>query len=150
MAAIGELFKTLGKNEIFTKYCNEMQNGKSNNDIADLAFNDDDLMSILRGIIQDDAIIRNKMETIIGQKRKGLEKKEQEVKKNIITDTVISVNNKDDEKQNSECEDNDEDNYDFQFKPLFPEKASWLNKYSFVEQIDHRMRLVDRDMELFY
>jgi hypothetical protein len=43
-----------------------------------------------------------------------------------------------------------EDNYLFNFKPINNDKVVWLNKYSFVEQIDHRMRLVNYDIEMYY
>jgi hypothetical protein len=40
-------------------------------------------------------LFKSSKKKIIGQKRKGLEKKEQEVKKNIIPDKVVSIDNKD-------------------------------------------------------
>ncbi len=153
MAAIGELFKTLAKNESFGKYCDELQNGKTNDEIVEMSFNDNNLMDILRGIIQDDAIIKNKMETIIGQKRKGLEKKmQQQTNKNNEkqeTKKHEQVNNKNDDNDENNIEEED-DGYVFPYKPQFPERAIWLDKYCFLEQVDHRMRLVNKDMEVFY
>ncbi len=157
MAYIGELFKVLGKNEVFSKYCDEMKNGKSNNDVLEMAFNDNDLMTLLKGIIDDEVLIKNKMDTIIGQKRKGLEKKnnpekpkqEQQTKHNNQSSSKV-VNNDEHEDQDEDGNEDDNDGFEFKYKPAFPERVIWLDKYCFVEQFDHRMRLVNRDQEMFY
>ena len=162
MAAIGELFKYLGKNQKFSTYCNELQNNKKTEEIINLAFQDEQLLSELKNIINDESIIKNKMEVIIGQKRKSLESKKQkdekeqkeEIKKN---EKVNSKNDEqDDDEQDDEQEDDEqdddeqEDEYIFKFKPFNEEKVTWLHKYSFVEPVDHLMRLVNYDMELYY
>ena len=77
MAAIGELFKYLGKNQKFNTYCNELQNNKKNEEIINLVFQDEELLKEIKNIIDDESVIKNKMEIIIGQKRKALESKKQ-------------------------------------------------------------------------
>ena len=74
-ASIGELFKVLGNNEIFFNYCKEIDNNISINEIIDRAIKDTELMLILNNIIEDNDIIKKKMEIIIGQKKKMFEKK---------------------------------------------------------------------------
>jgi hypothetical protein len=203
MASIGELFKTLGKDETFSKYCSQIENGKSNSEIINLAFEDDNLVSILKKIIDDTEIIKTKMEVIIGQKRKVYESKKDKLLKNLEQNSgnVIKENTMNLSKQSGDTmnlskqsgdtmnlskqsgdtmnlskqsgdtmnlskqsgdkelfseehieENNDiiEDNYLFNFKPINNDKVVWLNKYSFVEQIDHRMRLVNYDIEMYY
>ena len=94
MAAIGELFKTLGKNEIFNELCKKIENGSSNNDIIEDAINNEELMNILKQIIEDVNVIKNKMDVLIGQKRKTFEKLQE--KKNIEeTSGEKEVQNKD-------------------------------------------------------
>jgi hypothetical protein len=152
MAQIGELFKTLGKDETFIKYVNEIENNKTNSEIIDLAFEDNDFITRIKSIIDDESIIRNKMDIIIGQKRKNLESKKEKDKKAIIP----LPSTKDDDKviveespDNIQDDDNDNE-YHLKFQPYNNDKTTWLNKYCFVERFDHRMRLVNHDIEMYY
>ena len=52
MAAIGELFKYLGKNQKFNTYCNELQNNKKNEEIINLVFQDEELLKEINGCNQ--------------------------------------------------------------------------------------------------
>ena len=146
MANIGELFKFLGKDETFTKYCNEIKNGKTNDEIINIVFDDNDFVSRIKDIVQDETIIKDKMKTIIGQKRKVLEtnknKDENKVEKKEKTE--------ENSESNTQHLEQDEEEFDFKFKPINDFKAVWLSKYSFIEQIDHRMRLTNYDMEIYY
>ena len=84
---IGELFKILGKNEVFANYVKEIENGKTNQEIIDIALNDEALMCTLTLVVSDVEVIKNKMDVIIGQKRKNHEKKianETKEKSNVV------------------------------------------------------------------
>jgi hypothetical protein len=145
MASIGELFKTLGKDQTFNRYCNELENGKTNNEIIELAFQDEELISNLQKIIDDNNIIKNKMEIIVGQKRKTYEsKKQNDSKKQCVENKVIKEFT-----TTEECLE-DEPEYELSLKPFDNNKTTWLNKYTFMEKIDHRFRLVNYDIEMFY
>jgi hypothetical protein len=151
MAEIGQLFKILGKDETFTKYCNEIENGKTNNEIINMAFEDSNLISQLTQIIKDENIIKNKMEVIIGQKRKAFENKKEKSDKKVKIEEKNTKNEvSEDLEENKESNDEELDDYIFNFTPLNNDKAIWLHKYCFVEQIDHRMRLANYDIEIFY
>jgi ABC-type Zn2+ transport system substrate-binding protein/surface adhesin len=162
MAAIGELFKNLGKNEIFANYCNEITNEKTNNEIINLALNDENLMSILKNIINNEEIIKNKMDIIIGQKRKTLEKLNN--KKIIEVKNIIVEKNKDNEYDEHDEHDNNEhdehENEDdeieedkfinFKYKPLNIDNVVWLDTNNYLERVSYQVRLVNINFELYY
>jgi hypothetical protein len=134
MASIGELFKVLGNNEVFNSYCQDTT--KTNIEIVNESFDNAELMLILRNIVQDDSIIKSKMDIIIGQKKKNASKpKQQEIVK-IVDD-------------NNEVEE-DLPVIEFKFKPLNPENVVYLNDYSYLERVDHRTRLVTLEHEMYY
>jgi hypothetical protein len=149
MASIGELFKTLGKDQTFNEYCNELDNGKTNSEIIELAFEDEELMINLRKIIDDNNIIKNKMEIIVGQKRKAYESKKQNESNKQCIETLVNkelINTTTDD----ELEEAEETGYELSLKPFNDSKTIMLNKYTFMEPIDHRFRLVNYDIEMFY
>lgn len=152
MAAIGELFKTLGKNEVLENYCKEMENGASNNEILEEALNNEELMTLLRNIINDDSVIKNKMDVIIGQKRKAFEKNQQ---KELYESTQFNQSNNKQHK-NEKVEDKiDEEDEDVFIptvisRPFNEDKAVWLGNWAFIEVVDHRTRMVTTDFECYY
>jgi len=142
---IGELFKILGKNEIFANYVKEIENGKTNQEIVDFALNDEALMCSLTMVVSDVEIIKNKMDVIIGQKRKNHEKKianeTKEAEKSIVVDTK-SLSEEDLVEK--------EEVIEFKHKPINPDNVIWLNNYIYMERVDHLMRLVTTEFEMFY
>jgi len=136
---IGELFKTLGKNEIFSNYVMEIDNGKNNKEIIDIALNDEALMCTLTMIVSDIEIIKNKMDIIIGQKRKSYEKKNNETK---VNETKVNETDLNETDLNETIE--------FKYQPINIENVIWLNSNSYLERVDYKMRLVTTDYEIYY
>ena len=148
---IGELFKILGKNEIFANYVKEIENGKTNQEIVDFALNDEALMCSLTMVVSDMEIIKNKMDVIIGQKRKNYEKKianetkeaeTKEAEKSIVEDTKCL--------SEEDLVETKEEVIEFRHKPINPDNVIWLNNYIYMERVDHLMRLVTTEFEIFY
>ena len=69
MESVGELFKFLGSNVIFQDLCKDSE--KTNQQIIADVFENEELIANLRNIVQDDKIIKSKMDILIGQKRKN-------------------------------------------------------------------------------
>ena len=151
---IGELFKILGKNEIFANYAKEVENGKTNQEIIDIAVNDQALMCSLTMVVSDVEVIKNKMDVIIGQKRKNYEKKiANEVKEKCIIVDSQSVSKTDDKNNLTEIETNEiekEEVIEFKHNPINPDNVIWINKYIYMERVEHLMRLVTTEYEMFY
>ena len=137
---IGELFKILGKNEIFTNYVKEVENNKSIDEIIDLALNDGALMEQLTSVVSDVSVIKNKMEVIIGQKKKSYDKKNNEsaILENPVSVSVsvpVLITDKFSR---------------FNYKPFNQNNIVWLNEDNYLEKIDYKLRLVNIDFELYY
>jgi hypothetical protein len=133
---IGELFKILGKNEIFANYVKEIENNKSIDEIIELALNDDVLMEQLTVVVSDVSVIKNKMEVIIGQKKKSYDKKNNEsaILENSVHVPVLIT-----------------DKFSrFTYKPINENNIVWLNEDNYLEKIDYKLRLVNIDFELYY
>jgi inosine/xanthosine triphosphate pyrophosphatase family protein len=134
---IGDLFKLLSKNEIFTNYLKDIEHNKTNEDIINSALNNEQLMQELTNIVDDVGIIKNKMDIIIGQKRKNYEKEREKLKeKNEILEDVQNIE--------------ESETIEFKYLPINPEKVVWLNNYTYLERIDHMMRLVTTEYEMYY
>ena len=148
---IGELFKILGKNEIFANYAKEIENGKTNQEIIDIAVNDEALMCSLTMVVSDVEVIKNKMDVIIGQKRKNYEKKiVSEIKeKSNVVDTK-SLSKTDSEEDLDETETEEEEVIEFKHKPINPDNVIWINKYIYMERVNYLIRLVTTEFEIFY
>jgi hypothetical protein len=144
--SVGELFKILGNNTIFLNcIINGHKNNKTNQDIIEDAIDCEELMNDLTILVPDIQIICDKMNIIIGQKRKNMkvvvneEKEEKEVNEEV--------------KVNEEKEVNEEviDLFaNMKHKPINKDKVVWLWKTCYTEQIDHRIRLVNGDIEMYY
>ena len=128
MASIGELFKYLGSNDIFQGFCKESE--KSNQQIIEDVFQNEELIAKLRNIVQDDNIIKSKMDILIGQKRKTQNKKPEQ-KTNGQTDKQEEVK---------------ESKYPAKNKS----KVHNLDNFGYIEEVDHRLRLVTDDFEMYY
>jgi hypothetical protein len=137
MASVGELFKFLGSNDIFQGLCQDSE--KTNQQIIESAFQNEGLISTLRNIVQDDNIIKSKMDILIGQKRKNQTKKQEQV--NI----QLSIQNPNDLPTNQE-----EEVKEFKYVPINPDKVIYLDNFAYIERVDHRMRLVTHDSEMYY
>jgi len=140
--SVGELFKILGNNTIFLNcIINGHKNGKTNHDIIEDAIDCEDLMNDLAILVPDIQIIRDKMNIIIAQKRKNmnivLEKdKEEEAKDEIQIQMTI---------------DEIPDLFaNMKHQPINKDKVTWLWKTCYTEQVDHRIRLVNGDIEMYY
>ena len=146
MANIGELFKVLGNNEIFNSYCQDKT--KSNIDVLNESINNEEIMNILRNIVNDDNIIKSKMDVIIGQKRKNYNKQ----KTNDVS-TISSRNEIENESENeNEIKTNhvEENKIEFKFEPINPYNVIYLNDYAYLERVGIQMRLVTVDYEILY
>ena len=130
MASIGEFFKFLGSNSDFHTLCQDAD--KSVDQIIEDVFQNDGLISSLRTIVQDDSIIRSKMSVAIGQKRKQTQPK----------------NKKEDEEE--EVTKKNDDIVVFAYNPLNVSNVMYLDKNFYTEKVDHRIRLVTRDYEMYY
>ena len=130
MASVGELFKFLGSNDIFLNLCKDSE--KTNQEVIEYVFQNEDLINKLKNIVQDENIIKSKMDILIGQKRKNQNKKqEQTLKQEDQLEEVKEVK-------------------EFKYPPINPSKAVYLGDFAYVEQVDHRMRLVTVDFEMYY
>lgn len=129
MAAVGELFKFLGSNDIFHVLCKDSE--KTNQQVIADVFENEGLISKLRNIVQDDNIIKSKMDILIGQKRKNQNKK-QEPKPAEVNENKL------------------EEVKEFKYLPINPSKVTYLDNFAYIEQVDHRIRLVTHDYEMYY
>jgi hypothetical protein len=130
MASVGELFKFLGSNDIFLDLCKDSE--KTNQEIIEDVFQNEELINKLKNIVQDENIIKSKMDILIGQKRKNQNKKqEQTLKQEDQLEEVKEVK-------------------EFKYPPINPSKVVYLGDFAYVEQVDHRMRLVTVDFEMYY
>ena len=129
MAYVGELFKFLGSNIIIQGLCKD--NEKSSQQIIELVFENEELITKLRNIVDDDNIIKSKMDIIIGQKRKNQKKPEQNSVKNNV-------------------ETNKQEEISFKCNPIDPSKVIYLDSFAYIEPVDHRLRLVTHDYEIYY
>jgi hypothetical protein len=144
MANVGELFKVLGNNEIFNSYCQDKT--KSNDNVLNESFNNEELMTILRSIVNDDNVIKSKMEVIIGQKRKNANKqKTNNVTTISSTNETVSASTRVEEEKEIE-----ETKPKFAFEPINQDNVIYLNDHSYLERVGIQMRLVTVDYELFY
>jgi hypothetical protein len=126
MSNVGELFKFLGANETFDSFCKDSE--KTNEQIIESCFQDEELATAMRNFVQDDTIIKNKMSILIGQKRKQKSKGE----------------------SNSKSDENVPKPIEYKYKPIDITKVIYLEDFAYIEPVDHRMRLVTLDYELYY
>ena len=138
MASVGELFKFLGSNDVFLDLCKDTE--KTNQQLIEVVFQNEELIAQLRNIIQDDSIIKSKMDILIGQKRKSQNKKQEQKPHSA---------NKEQDKQEQENKE-EENKKEFKHAPINPSKVIYLDNFAYIEQVDHRMRLVTHDYEMYY
>ena len=135
MANIGDLFKFLGSNDLFNTLCQDTE--KTNEQVIETVFKNEELLTSLKQFVQDDAVIKSKSVVLIGQKRKTQNKNTKEnIHKNQNTD---NNENKESSQQ-----------VEFKCKPLDISKVIYLNDYAYLEQVDHRIRLVTINDEIYY
>jgi len=136
MANIGELFKFLGSNETFTSLCKDTE--KTNQQIIEDLFLNENVINDLRKIVPDDEIIKSKTLILIGQKRKIQNKppKQEQVVKDVPKEEL-------EEKELETV-------VEFKHKPINPNKVIYLDDFTYLEPVDHRMRLVTLDYEMYY
>ncbi len=139
MAAIGELFKNLSKNNIFNEICKKMENGLSNNQVIEEAMNNEELITELKNILDDVNIIKSKMEIIIGQKRKGIEKQKEKLVQNNNTN---NNNNKSDQNSEKEIKMNNDEFSFFKNKPQNKNNVTWINDKTYIEQNGLNLKMV--------
>jgi hypothetical protein len=133
MASVGELFKFLGSNVIFQDLCKDSE--KTNEQIIADVFENEELIANLRNIVQDDKIIKSKMDILIGQKRKNQKQKQGQEQ------TQPSTNDQQEEVKEVR---------EFKHLPINPSKVTYLDNFAYIEQVDHRIRLVTLDYEMYY
>jgi len=139
MASVGELFKFLGSNDVFLDLCKDTE--KTNQQLIEVVFQNEELISQLRNIIQDDSIIKSKMDILIGQKRKNQNKKQEQKQDK----TQQPENN-----EQQENKEQPENKKEFKHGPINPSKVIYLDNFAYIEQVDNRMRLVTHDYEMYY
>jgi hypothetical protein len=93
-------------------------------------------MNNLTILVPDIQIIRDKMNIIIGQKRKNMK---------VVVNEEKEVN-----EENEEEEEVTDLFANMKHKPINKDKVVWLWKTCYTEQIDHRIRLVNGDIEMYY
>ena len=148
---VGELFKILGNNAIFLNY---IKIGFTVQDILENALNNVELMDILTQPVSDVSIIRTKMEIIIGQKLKKQkvikteESKEEEIK--VIETVENELKEEESEEIKLEIEEIEDPFSHMMHKPINPANVVWLWSTCYMERIDHRVRLINRDTEMYY
>lgn len=146
---IGELFKFLGNNETFTNYIKEIENGKSINEIVDLATNDEELMEKLTALVSDVSLIKNKMEVLIGQKKKSFDKKNETNAAN--SNKKQKLNDSSMETATATATTTTTDPFSkFSYKPFDVNNTVFLDENIYLERIDLRLRLVTTEFELYY
>ena len=127
MANIGDLFKFLGSNDVFNTLCQDTE--KTNEQVIESVFQNEELITNVKIFVQDDAVIKSKLVVLIGQKRKNQNKRQ----------NTDNNENKDSSPQ-----------VEFKYKPLDISKVVYLNDYAYLEQVDHRIRLVTINDEIYY
>ena len=80
------------------------------------------------------------MDILIGQKRKNQNKKQEQKPHSA---------NKEQDKQEPENKE-EETKKEFKHGPINPSKVIYLDNFAYIEQVDHRMRLVTHDYEMYY
>ena len=83
------------------------------------------------------------MDILIGQKRKNQNKKQDQQQ-----DKTQQQENKSEYKQ--EDKEQPETKKEFKHGPINPSKVIYLDNFAYIEQVDHRMRLVTHDYEMYY
>jgi hypothetical protein len=140
MASVGELFKFLGSNDIFLDLCKNSE--KTNSQIIDDVFQNEELITKLRNIVQDDNIIKSKMDILIGQKKKSQNKKPDQKQEQYKKQEIQSIN----ESSNNQTQEVKE----FKYTPINESNVIYLDNFAYIERVDHRMRLVTHDFEMYY
>jgi hypothetical protein len=136
MANIGDLFKFLGSNEVFNTLCQDTE--KTNEQIIESVFQNEELLTNLKNFVQDDAVIKSKLVVLIGQKRKNQNKA---TAQNTAAKENTNLN---------EPKEQSTDKIEFKYKPIDASKVVHLNDYAYLEQVDHRIRLVTINDEMYY
>jgi hypothetical protein len=131
MSSIGELFKFLGANDFFQSLCQNSE--KTNQQIVESVFQNDEVITTLKTFVQDENIIKSKMDILIGQKRKKDLK--QDLKQDLKVDPEQTVQ---------------EPTREFKYVPMNPASVVYLDNFAFIEQIGNKMRLVTHDFEIYY
>ena len=93
------------------------------------------------------------MDILIGQKRKSQNKKpdqkQSQDKKQDKQDKQDKQETQDKE-DTQEPQDKQEPKKEFKHVPINPSKVIYLDDFAYIEQVDHRMRLVTHDCEMYY
>ena len=129
MANVGELFKYLVGDAYFGALCKNSE--KSNEEIIVSVFENEELINKLRTFVNDDAVIKSKLVILIGQKRKNqpqVQKPQlQTPQQEVVKEQPV-----------------------FKYNPIDPSKVVYLDDFTYLEQVDHRIRLVTLDNEIYY
>ena len=140
MASVGELFKFLGSNNVFLDLCKDSE--KTNPQIIEDVFQNEELIAKLRNIVQDDSIIKSKMDILIGQKRKNQNKKQDQKQD--------QTNKQEQDKKLEQEQDPLEETKEFKYTPINESNVTYLDNFAYIERVEHRMRLVTHDFEMYY
>ena len=81
------------------------------------------------------------MDVLIGQKRKNQKQKQGQEQKQ---------DQKQEQKQPSANDQPEEEVKEFKYLPINPSKVTYLDNFAYIEQVDHRIRLVTLDYEMYY
>jgi hypothetical protein len=148
MSNIGELFKYMGGNKTFETLCND--SNKSNDQVIESVYQDEELINKIRTFSQDDDVIKSKLVILIGQKRKP----QKQIQKPQVQDKTEKQVVNEEQVVNKEQVVNEDEAVDekpvFKYKPFDVSKVVYLNDYAYIEKVDHRMRLVTLEYEIYY
>jgi hypothetical protein len=136
MASVGELFKFLGSNDVFLDLCKDSE--RTNPQIIEDVFQNEELIAKIRNIVQDDSIIKSKMDILIGQKKKSQNKK------------LDQKQEQDQDKKQEQEQPENKEVKEFKYTPINESNVTYLDNFAYIERVDHRMRLVTHDFEMYY
>jgi hypothetical protein len=135
----GELFKELSSNELFKKYLDQEYD---ENTILNNALNDDELMTKLKNILDDNEIIKSKMQIKISQVKKSKNKVNQPKNTNESNNKLVNESN------NKLV--NELNNEDIVFIPYTENGITYLTPTIKMERVGFNMKLTTPDFEVIY
>jgi hypothetical protein len=82
------------------------------------------------------------MDILIGQKRKNQNKKQDQKQD--------QTNKQEQDKKLEQEQDPLEETKEFKYTPINESNVTYLDNFAYIERVDHRMRLVTHDFEMYY
>ena len=143
----GELFKELSSNELFKKYLDQEYD---ENTILNNALNDDELMTKLKNILDDNEIIKSKMQIKISQVKKSKNKVNQPKNTNESNNKLVNESNNKLVNESNNKLVNELNNEDIVFIPYTENGITYLTPTIKMERVGFNMKLTTPDFEVIY